>query len=971
MRLLVKVRVLTTRSTINKLKIILHIMAGQLNLSKYNASDVYTLEVDASITVTLTPTIGRLVIGSSKIGAMNTAVNLRNPGTRAQVYGNIDRSLENKGSYFHRCLDVTLNEGPVFGLNVVPLDLEQDDSLNQDLAYITTFNTESASESEDPVKTAIMKLFNKQKFWNPGSKELNRAKNNKYVGANANKILTFSNMSKKPVTVFVKKAETSGYDVTAEEWYTSQVQNAKMPNFVHPEDFISDYFVDVMVIEGDWSNYKRLSDDPVYYKFFEESGLIKNKIDEFLSVGNVKLITRVQGCIIPEFTDTNGVNVSVDRLFNNRYPVTEMYCAIDEDVLDEMDLQSGDFDNDLPETHRIDVIGHGYEDMPESKIDDYSNYLIDVLSYKKPVSNLFKYEEAEQTLGVPENASAVIVDETSEPNTIVKAYEESNLYKAWKLGYLNNEDLNVDESGSSPQQADVYINITENEEDISGTTFKLITIRGNTSPGIGSADIIYDEVGGVKVMTFDNGQSNYTKEVDLTLFDNVIITNNNITIETTNTSDDVVQDMLKIIKKGYYLLGETPDDERSRIIKILSVSKRTDGTEGSPGYVEKYHVQTMATKLGIKTFNSTKLVGYVGIPNFVDKLKGQFMDSFKLRKGVLPNGTKTRQKEIMQFVHDTNLIDAITEGLDVRHIVDTYDGEIDSSSKYEITSIAAKHGKAMAFVNDPSMEQFEKSTDPSFIKQSNGLLSMEFISQGGNLNLNPSFEFTLPQDTTEDGIPIESYAYFTMPYIIIRENNRNKSIPPAAYMSNLFLRKLNTGNQYGVAAGRKGVLTEREIVGLEYEFTNKDRGFLEPIGHNLLVRRRGIGIMAMTNNTAYQRVQSALNNAHVRDSLITIERRIEQILFNYLFDFNDEITRIRVRSQLEDYLDGVEGARGISSYDIQFDASNNTNEVISENAGIVDISVDFPRPIQKFINRITITKVGGELSATSTGFVPA
>jgi hypothetical protein len=90
-----------------------------------------------------------------------------------------------------------------------------------------------------------------------------------------------------------------------------------------------------------------------------------------------------------------------------------------------------------------------------------------------------------------------------------------------------------------------------------------------------------------------------------------------------------------------------------------------------------------------------------------------------------------------------------------------------------------------------------------------------------------------------------------------------------------------------------------------------------------------------------------------------------------LFDFNDEITRLRVRTIVENYLDNVVLARGLSSYEIIFDSSNNTNEVISANAAIIDIRVDFPRGIQKFINRITITRVGGSLSSESTGFIPS
>ena len=90
-----------------------------------------------------------------------------------------------------------------------------------------------------------------------------------------------------------------------------------------------------------------------------------------------------------------------------------------------------------------------------------------------------------------------------------------------------------------------------------------------------------------------------------------------------------------------------------------------------------------------------------------------------------------------------------------------------------------------------------------------------------------------------------------------------------------------------------------------------------------------------------------------------------------MFDFNDEITRLRVKTIVENYLDAVVNARGLSSYKVVFDSSNNTNEVIENNAAIIDVIVDFPRGIHKFINRITITRVGGELSSDSTGFTPS
>jgi hypothetical protein len=191
------------------------------------------------------------------------------------------------------------------------------------------------------------------------------------------------------------------------------------------------------------------------------------------------------------------------------------------------------------------------------------------------------------------------------------------------------------------------------------------------------------------------------------------------------------------------------------------------------------------------------------------------------------------------------------------------------------------------------------------------------------------------------------------------------------YVANAFMRKYNSGNTFSIVAGRRGILTEGEITGLEYDFTNEDRDYLEPAGFNLIVRRRGFGVMIFSNNTGYQKVRSALNNIHVREALATIERDIERILLNFLFDFNDTATRMRVKTLVTNYLTAVQDARGIASAEVVFDDSNNPVEVLEANAGVIDVIVDFPRGIHKFINRITITRAGGQLSSNSSGFTPS
>jgi hypothetical protein len=227
-----------------------------INLNNYKSSGVYIVEIDQSENVALPLTTGRLIVGSSKIGPFNTVVLINDLRTLRAVFGDIDPKLEKNGSYFHRSIETALREGPVFALNVLPIDDEEDPLLNKDAVFFTTFNTEASSNNSDlnPIKNPIIDFFNKRRLWFASSDQLNRTKNLALgddfvtnpggfgnVSIESNKILSFVNTGKTNVTVWTRRASVTGFDVTAKEWYnTLGGEENQFPTYVHPDDFISD-----------------------------------------------------------------------------------------------------------------------------------------------------------------------------------------------------------------------------------------------------------------------------------------------------------------------------------------------------------------------------------------------------------------------------------------------------------------------------------------------------------------------------------------------------------------------------------------------------------------------------------------------------------------------------------------------------------------------------------------------------------
>ena len=170
------------------------------------------------------------------MGPFNTVVLINDLRTLRSVFGETDNKLEKNGSYFHRTIEVALREGPIFALNVLPIDDDEDPVLNKDNVYFTTFNTESSSNNSDqnPIENPIIDFFNKRRLWFASSDQLNRTKNLALgddfvtnpggfgnVSIDSNKILSFVNTGRSNITVWTRRASTTGFDVTAKEWYST------------------------------------------------------------------------------------------------------------------------------------------------------------------------------------------------------------------------------------------------------------------------------------------------------------------------------------------------------------------------------------------------------------------------------------------------------------------------------------------------------------------------------------------------------------------------------------------------------------------------------------------------------------------------------------------------------------------------------------------------------------------------------
>jgi hypothetical protein len=389
------------------------------------------------------------------------------------------------------------------------------------------------------------------------------------------------------------------------------------------------------------------------------------------------------------------------------------------------------------------------------------------------------------------------------------------------------------------------------------------------------------------------------------------------------------------LKKGYYV----PSATAGRLAKIKSVSKALVGSN---------YVVTVTTDSDVPI-----VWGGQYIVSFEEATT--IYKPFILSKATVGDKSIT---DCLSALSGTNLFNALADKdlILYRYIVDTF-GSYDTveglQNKRELAYLAHERQNASAILNAPTIADFKKSTDPSFTDE-NGAFDSVYITNGGNLDKNPTSFYTLP--SINDGA---NFGFYYGPGLTIRENGKDIVVPPAAYVSNNYIDKYSTALPWSIVAGpRRGVVSGAGVVGVEYAFDKTDRDVIEPFGINPIVFQRGVGLTILGNKTAQQSVKSALSSAHVREVLIYIQEGIANILKGYVFEFNTAQTRLEIKTLADAFMESVKADQGVYDFKNVIDQSNNTNEVIDNNIGILDTFVEPVKGLEIVVHRTTVLNTG-------------
>lgn len=335
------------------------------DLGKYRRPGIFINEIDNSIIeLPVQNVLINLVPGFSKKGPVNRPVYVTNKQDFIHIFGDIDRGLERKSSYFHRTCIKMLESGPIWALNLLSTNDERDKLNWKSVSCGSAFFNEKTKEMP------YSRLFNRQDFWERDEEAFLDYVNDPQE--DKDRLLHITNLGEKTITTFLYKSKITGFDITAEDWYGG---NSKVPTYLHPKDWISDYMVSVLVLEGDWTNYDTLSVDTTWGNYFTTEGLDKNLVQDFVDEINVTTLAYYDVSLIPYFKDINGNNMYIKTVINNDTDKTGLFCTYNEELLMDSDYPIG----------KMDLIGDGIVGQETSTLD--------FLSYKESILGSKSYEQ--------------------------------------------------------------------------------------------------------------------------------------------------------------------------------------------------------------------------------------------------------------------------------------------------------------------------------------------------------------------------------------------------------------------------------------------------------------------------------------------------------------------------------------------------------------------------------------------------
>ena len=191
-------------------------------------------------------------------------------------------------------------------------------------------------------------------------------------------------------------------------------------------------------------------------------------------------------------------------------------------------------------------------------------------------------------------------------------------------------------------------------------------------------------------------------------------------------------------------------------------------------------------------------------------------------------------------------------------------------------------------------------------------------------------------------------------------NNKYRWVPPSGFVAGIFCNTDDVADPWYAPAG----LNRAILANIRRLAWNPNKGYRDTLyknGINPIVSFAGQGKVIWGQKTLLDK-SSAFNRINVRRLFIVLEKAISTASKYFLFEPNDDLTRLLLVNMIDPFLRDVRSRRGIYDYMVVCDSSNNTPERIDRNELWCDIYIKPTRAAEFIVLNFICTKTGASFT---------
>lgn len=374
-------------------------------------------------------------------------------------------------------------------------------------------------------------------------------------------------------------------------------------------------------------------------------------------------------------------------------------------------------------------------------------------------------------------------------------------------------------------------------------------------------------------------------------------------------------------------------DENDNLVEQYVVSKDPASKDGngnnnfgpsvinnSSGYIYFFIADEASSALGAILYSTGKfnLMGADALTTDLSLLTGEFSEQW--------------------FANFINKEDTLIDIL--------LDPDYNDDLKRTLDYIASQIRKdCIALLNVPANKMFNITTGKPI---ANPYTAMKLYVAGGDpvntLNINSSY----------------SAIYGNYFKIYDKYNEVNRWVPATGYVGQIIATvDFNQAQWWAPAGLNRGIISN--LVDIAVKPNQAQRDILYSNRINPIVNYNGQGITIWGQKTLTG-IPSAFDRINVRRLFLFLERSVEQMARFLVFEFNDNFTRSRFSSTVNNFLSNIKAKRGVIDFQVVCDTTNNTSDIIDNNEFVAEILIK-PARAAEFIT-LTFTAVSTGVSFT-------